>query len=65
MSGITYGQWRSQMAAQVADEARQEYYSEATQNLREENAKLKAELLALKLILDKNKSGQDHYKINL
>ena len=53
------------MAAQVADEARQEYYSEATQNLREENAKLKAELLALKLILDKNKSGQDHYKINL
>ena len=63
MTGITYGQWRSQMAAQVADEARQEYY--ANQNLREENAKLKAELLALKLVLDKNKSGQDHYRINL
>jgi len=54
MSGITYGEWRSRMSAQVADEARQEYYSTATQHIREENAKLKSELLALKLILDNN-----------
>jgi len=48
------------MSAQVADEARQEYYSEATQQIRQENAKLKAELLALKLILDKSLPRQDH-----
>lgn len=65
MSGITYGQWRSRMSAQVADEARQEYYSEATQQIRQENAKLKAELLALKLILDKGLPRQDHRKVKL
>jgi len=63
MNGITFGEWEKMMAERAANEARQEYY--ANQNLREENAKLKAELLALRLILDKNKSGQDHYKINL
>lgn len=60
MSGITYGEWRSRMSAQVADEAKQEYYSEATQQIRQENAKLKAELFALKLVLDKNLARRDH-----
>jgi len=65
MNGITYGQWRSQMAAQVADEARQEYYSEATQNIRDENARLKSELFALRLLLDKSASIKDHHKVQL
>jgi len=63
MNGITFGEWEKMMAERAANEARQEYY--ANQNLREENAKLKAELLALRLILDKNLSCRDHKKVNL
>ena len=56
MSGITYGQWASRMASQVANENASEYYYAKTQQVREETEKLRAqnELLKQQIALLEN-----------